>query len=153
MRDRRHVGHVPGAFAKRRCLVPAPAYYEWRDDPGGGKTPFAVARVDGDPVAFAGIWEEWQSPEGETLRTFATMTTEANRQLATIQDRMPVIIEREDWPLWLGAIEGDPRALLRPVAEDVLQVWPVGKEVGKVRNDGPQLLEPLTSADATPALL
>jgi putative SOS response-associated peptidase YedK len=107
------------AFAKRRCLVPAPAYYEWRDDPDGGKTPFAVARVDGDPVAFAGIWEEWQSPEGETLRTFATMTTEANRQLAAIQDRMPVIIEREDWQLWLGETEGDPRALLQPVAENV----------------------------------
>jgi putative SOS response-associated peptidase YedK len=53
-----------------------------------------------------------------------------------------VIIEREDWPLWLGEADGDPRALLRPVAEDVLRVWPVGKEVGKVRNDGPQLLEP-----------
>ena len=89
------------AFAKRRCLVPAAAYYEWRDDPEG-KTPFAVARVDGDPVAFGGIWEEWKSPEGETLRTFATITTDANSQLAAIQDRMPVIIETADWPLWLG---------------------------------------------------
>ena len=81
-----------------------------------------MARVDGDSVAFAGIWEEWQSPEGETLSTFATMTTEANRQLSAIQDRMPVIIEREDWPLWLGEAEGDPHALLRPLAENVLRV-------------------------------
>ena len=76
------------AFAKRRCLVPAPVYYEWRDDPEG-KTPFAVARVDDDPVAFGGIWEAWKSPEGEWLQTFATITTEANQLLAGIQDRKP----------------------------------------------------------------
>ena len=109
--------------------------------------------MDGDPVAFAGIWEEWQSPEGETLRTFATMTTESNRLLAAIQDRMPVIIEREDWPLWLGEVDGDSRTLLRPAPEDVLRVWPVGKEVGNVRNDGPGLLEPDRPADAAPAPL
>jgi hypothetical protein len=59
------------------------------------------------------------------------MTTEANRQLSAIQDRMPVIIEREDWPLWLGEAEGDPHALLRPLAENVLRVWPVGKEAAR----------------------
>ena len=106
-------GMFKEAFAKRRCLVPAPVYYEWRDDPEG-KTPFAVARVDGDPVAFAGIWEAWKSSEGERVQTFATITTDANNLLAGIQDRMPVIIEREDWPLWLGEAEGDVQALLRP---------------------------------------
>jgi len=134
------------AFAKRRCLVPAPVYYEWRDDPDG-KTPFAVARVDGEPVAFGGIWETWKSPEGERLHTFATITTEANNQLAGIQDRMPVIIEREDWPLWLGEVDGDPVSLLRPAPENALRVWPVGKAVGNVRNDGPQLLEPAGVAE------
>jgi putative SOS response-associated peptidase YedK len=105
-------GMFKEAFAKRRCLVPAPVYYEWRDDPEG-KTPFAVTRVDGEPVAFAGIWETWKSPDGERLGTFATITTEANILLAPIQDRMPVIVERADWPLWLGETEGDPGALLR----------------------------------------
>jgi putative SOS response-associated peptidase YedK len=80
------------AFAYRRCLAPAAAYYEWWYDPEG-KTLFAVTRVDGGPVAFTGIWKEWQSPEGEVLRTFATMTAEANRQLSGIQDRMPVIVD------------------------------------------------------------
>jgi len=131
------------AFAKRRCLVPASVYYEWRDDPDG-KTPFAVARVDGDPVAFGGIWEEWRSPEGESLQTFATITTNANNLLTGIQDRMPVIIERDDWPLWLGESEGDVRALLRPAAEDTLRFWPIGKAVGRVKNDGPELLEAVT---------
>ena len=141
-------GMFRAAFAKRRCLVPAAAYYEWRDDPEG-KVPFAVARVDGDPVAFGGIWEEWRSPDGETLRTFATITTDANRQLSPIQDRMPVIIEPEDWPLWLGEVDGDPATLLRPAAEDVLRVWPVDKKVGNVRNDGPELLEPRAPQEAT----
>ena len=71
-------GMFKAAFAKRRCLVPASAYYEWRDDPEG-KTPFAVARLDGDPVVFGGIWEHWQSADGDELTTFATITTAANR--------------------------------------------------------------------------
>jgi putative SOS response-associated peptidase YedK len=141
-------GMFRAAFAKRRCLVPASAYYEWRDDPDG-KVPFAVARVDGYPVAFGGIWAEWRSPDGETLRTFATITTDANRQLSAIQDRMPVIIEPEDWPLWLGEVEGDPTILLRAAGEDVLRVWPVDKKVGNVRNDGPDLLEPRALAEPT----
>jgi putative SOS response-associated peptidase YedK len=134
------------AFAKRRCLVPAPVYYEWRDDPDG-KTPFAVARVDGEPVAFGGIWETWKSPEGEYLRTFATITTAANQLLAGIQDRMPVIIERADWPLWLGEADGDVMGLMRSAPDDALRFWPVDKKVGQVRNDGPELIEPVVPAE------
>ena len=129
-------------------FVPADAYYEWRDDPDG-KTPFAVARINGDPVAFGGIWEAWKSPAGEILQTFATITTAANRLLSAIQDRMPVIIDRNDWPLWLGESKGDPGLLLRPVAEDILRVWPIGKAVGNVRNDGPELLARTTAAEPT----
>lgn len=136
------------AFAKRRCLVPAPIYYEWRDDPEG-KTPFAVARVDGDPVVFAGIWENWKSPDGETLRTFATITTDANQLVGQIQDRMPVIVEKANWPLWLGEAEGDVAALLRPAPEDVLRFWPVDSKVGNVRNDGPELIEPVQEMEPT----
>jgi putative SOS response-associated peptidase YedK len=110
------------AFAERRCLISAPIYYEWRTDPDR-KVPFAVARRDGDPVVFAGMWEKWVSPEGEELLTFATITTDANHKLSVIQDRMPVILEQNDWPLWLGETEGDVQALLRPAAEDVLTFW------------------------------
>ena len=143
-------GMFKEAFARRRCLVPAPIYYEWRDDPDG-KTPFAVARVDGEPVAFGGIWEHWRSSNGETLQTFATITTDANALLAPIQDRMPVIIERADWPIWLGEAEGDVSALLRAAPEDALRLWQVDKKVGNVRNDGPGLIEPVTPTE--PALL
>jgi putative SOS response-associated peptidase YedK len=114
-----------------------------------GRPPFAVARIDGEPVAFAGIWEEWRSPEGEKLSTFATITTDANKLLASIQDRMQVIIERTDWPVWLGEAAGDPSALRRPAPEDVLRVWPVDKKVGNVRNKGPELIRPVQEKESS----
>jgi putative SOS response-associated peptidase YedK len=145
-------GMFKAAFTKRRCLAPAAAYYEWLDGPEG-KIPFAVARMDGDPVAFAGIWEEWRSPEGDKLHTFSTITTDANQQLSMIQPRMPVIIEKADWPVWLGETKGDVAALMRPGLNDVLRVWPVDKRVGNVRNDGPELLEQLAAFDEIATLL
>ncbi len=137
-------GMFRAAFAKRRCLVPAAAFYEWRADPGG-KTPFAIARADGDPMAFAGIWEGWRSPEGDILRSFAIVTTSANARMRALHERMPVILEAADWPVWLGEAEGDPAALLKPSAEDVLRFWAIDKRVGNVRNDGPDLLQPAAS--------
>ena len=92
VRDGRPVALIQGSVRPPPLPGASAAYYEWRHDPTG-KTPFAIARKDGEPVAFGGMWEEWRSPEGETLRTFATLTTEANPELALIQDRMPVIIE------------------------------------------------------------
>lgn len=140
------------AFAQRRCLVPAAAYYEWRHDPSG-KTPFAIARSDGEPIVFGGMWEEWQSPDEETLRTFATLTTPANPELSLIQERMPVIIERKDWPLWLGETEGEPQTLLKALPADRVRIWPVSRLVNNVRNDGPELLEPHVVQEAEPLLL
>jgi putative SOS response-associated peptidase YedK len=140
------------AFGHRRCLVPAAVYYDWRDDPEG-KAPLAVGGLDGDPIAFEGIWEAWIASDGETLQTFSTITTEANRQLSTIQPGMPVIIEAADWPMWVGETEGDVGALLRPAPEDVLRVWPVDKKVGNVKNDGPELPEPHASSEEMPTLV
>lgn len=108
------------ALAKRRCLIPAAAFYEWKASPGG-KEPFAIGRADGDPLAFAGISEGWRGPGSEVLRTFAILTTAANAQMSTLHDRMPVILEQGDWPLWLGEQEGDPRGLLGPAAEGSLR--------------------------------
>jgi putative SOS response-associated peptidase YedK len=129
------------AFARRRCLVPAAAFYEWKATPAG-KEPFAITRGDGDPLAFAGIWEGWRAPDGEVLRTFAILTTAANRQMSALHDRMPVILERETWPMWVGEQDGDPTPLLRPADEGLLRIWPVSKAVGNVRNDTPDLLKP-----------
>ena len=131
------------AFARRRCLVPAMAFYEWKPAPGG-KQPFAIARTDAQPMALAGLWEGWRSPDGETLRTFAIVTTDANMSLRELHDRMPVVLEPADWPVWLGEAEGDPRELLIPANESVLRVWPVSPSLNKPRNNSPDLLDPVT---------
>ena len=129
------------AFVKRRCIVPAAAFYEWQAGPFG-KTPYAIARADGVPMAFAGVWEGWRSPEGDILRTFAIVTTNANAQMSVLHERMPVILEAGDWPVWLGEQSGDPAILLRPSPDDILSLWRVDTRVGNVRNDGPDLLVP-----------
>ncbi len=140
-------GMFRNAFASRRCIVPAAAFYEWQAG-RSGKTPYAVARADGDPLAFAGIWEGWRSPAGDVLRTFAIVTTAASAQLAVLHERMPVILEPADWPGWLGETTVDPSTLLRPSRQGVLRLWPVDQRVGNVRNDGPELL---LDAGASPA--
>jgi putative SOS response-associated peptidase YedK len=137
-------GMFRNAFARRRCLVPAAAFYEWQATPAG-KIPHAIARADGDPLAFAGIWEGWRSPDGDILRGFAILTTTANAQMSVLHERMPVILEPDDWPGWLNEAEVDPVTLLRPAHEGVLRLWPVDKRVGNVRNDGPELLLPVAS--------
>ena len=137
-------GMFRNAMAKRRCIVPASAFYEWKAAEGG-KQPYAIARADGEPLAFAGIWEGWRAPDGDVLRSFAIITTTANAEMSALHERMPVILERPDWPAWLGEQEGDPLALLRPSAEGVLRVWPVDRRVNNVRNDGPELLIPLAA--------
>lgn len=129
------------AFLRRRCLVPADAYYEWKVE-GGEKLPHAIARTDGTPMALAGIWEGWKSAEGEILRTYAVITTRPNREMAEIHDRMPVVLEPGAWPAWLGEGGVELRDLLEPAAEGVLHAWRVGRAVGNVRNNGPELLEP-----------
>jgi putative SOS response-associated peptidase YedK len=84
-------GMFRGALASRRCLVPADAFYEWKAMPDG-KQPYAIARTDGTPLAFAGLWEGWRSPDGEALRTYAILTTSTNADMAVLHDRMPVVL-------------------------------------------------------------
>ncbi|MBU6499125.1 MAG: SOS response-associated peptidase [Rhodospirillales bacterium] len=135
-------GMFRDAFARRRCLVPADAFYEWRAG-ASGKQPYAIARQDGTPLAFAGLWEGWRHPDGEILRSFTIITTNANATLAPIHDRMPVILEPSGWSTWLGETAGDPSALLAPAEDAVLKLWPVSTAVNKVTNNGPELLTPL----------
>jgi putative SOS response-associated peptidase YedK len=138
-------GLFRSAFARRRCLVPADAFFEWKVV-DGGKQPYAIARQDGQPMAFAGLWEGFRSPDAAVLRTFTIITTSANTTLAALHDRMPAVIEPADWPVWLGEAEGELAALLRPAEENVLKVWPVSRDVNAPRNNGPALLAPLGEA-------
>jgi putative SOS response-associated peptidase YedK len=132
-------GMFRGALAGRRCLIPADAFYEWQAT-GEGKQPHAIARRNGAPLALAGLWESWHAPDGETIRTFAILTIQANATMAVLHHRMPVILEERDWPTWLGEAAGAPASLLRPAADDLLDTWPVSPRVNNVRNNGPELL-------------
>jgi putative SOS response-associated peptidase YedK len=127
------------ALARRRCLVPADAFYEWKAVVGG-KQPYAVARQDGQPMAFAGLWESFRWPDETVTRSFTIMTTAPNAEMAELHDRMPVILEQQDWPDWLAEVEGDYAALLRPAPGGLLRIWPVDQRVGSPRNNGPELL-------------
>ena len=86
-------GMFRGALERRRCRVHADAFYEWRTVPDG-KQPYAIARKDGAPLAFAGVWEGLRGPDGETLRSFAILTTAANATMQALHDRMPVILDQ-----------------------------------------------------------
>jgi len=131
------------ALKKRRCLVPADAFYEWQRLDPKTKHPFAIGLKSGQPCAFAGLWDRWQPKDGEPLETFTILTTDPNALMEPIHNRMPVILEPRDYDRWLEP--GDPARppvdLLRPFPADEMSAWPVGERVGNVRNNDPQLLE------------
>lgn len=142
-------GMFRGALTGRRCLVPADAFYEWKTMPDG-KQPYAIARQDKVPLVFAGLWEGWRSPDGAVLRTFTILTTAANRIMQGLHERMPVVLEARDWAQWLGEQEGDPKALMRPADEGVLEMWPVSRAVNSVRNNGSALLDRIDDPESPP---
>jgi putative SOS response-associated peptidase YedK len=137
------------AFASKRCLMPADAFYEWEKVEGEKrKQPWLVKRADGELMAFAGLWEAWRDVEGRWLRTCALITTESSGELARIHDRCPVILQRDDWSTWLDRDLDDTaelKSLLKPPPEDLLTIHRVGYQVGNVKNDDPSLVEPLPS--------
>jgi putative SOS response-associated peptidase YedK len=139
------------AFRRRRCLVPADAFYEWQKLDPKHKQPFAIALASREPYGLAGLWERWRDPQtSEWLETFTIITTDANQVVAPLHNRMPVIIERKDYARWLGG--GDaaqpPLDLLRPFPAEQMTAWKVDKSVGNVRNDAAHLLE--IAADEPP---
>ncbi|MER7416249.1 SOS response-associated peptidase [Micromonospora peucetia] len=129
-----------GAFARRRCLVPADGWYEWVRSADGRKQPYYMTPLDGSVLAFAGIWSVWEG-SGTPLLTFSVLTTAASGELAEVHDRMPLLLPRERWGAWLTST-GEPEGLLAPPSPDwlaTLEIRPVGTAVGDVRNDGPEL--------------
>jgi putative SOS response-associated peptidase YedK len=138
------------AIRYRRCLFPADGFYEWRRA-GERKTPYYVRLKSGGPMAFAGLWESWMGPNGEELETAAIVTTRANRALAAIHDRMPVIVEPDAFDFWLDSRKVDATtaaALVAPAREGVLDVYEVSPAVNRAENDTPALIEPVTAASA-----
>jgi putative SOS response-associated peptidase YedK len=152
------------SFAKRRCIIPADGFYEWRrlePEPGASrprKEPMFIHRRDGEPMAFAGLWAVWKVPdeligtvgdEDGWLRSCAIVTTTANRLLHPIHDRMPVLLPEASWDRWLDPTP-EPDAedlhalaeLLVPAPDDGLEAYPVSPRVNRVLDHGPELVTP-----------
>ena len=147
------------AFESRRCLIPADAFYEWqkREGPDNKKAkpqPYAIVPATG-LFAFAGLWERWKNPaDGSILRSFTIVTGQPNALAAPIHDRMPVILPPAAWPIWLGETDAPPEellALLAPYPAELMRVYPIGPTVGNVKNDTPELLDPITPEAPNPA--
>jgi putative SOS response-associated peptidase YedK len=130
------------AYAKRRCLLPADGYYEWKPE-GTGKQPYFLTSTSGEPLAMAGLFEHWKRPDGSWLSTCTVLTTSAPDELGEIHDRTPLLVPKELWQVWLDPELADPDALLVPGTPGVLDAWPVAPDVGNVRNNGPHLIEPV----------
>lgn len=130
------------ALAKRRCLIPADGWYEWKKA-ADGKQPFFFHRRDDALFSFAGLWEEWRSPEGETVKTCTIITTEPNELTANYHHRMPAILKRSDEALWLDASARVPDLLqlLASYPADDLEIYPVSKAVNSPGRDEAALVE------------
>lgn len=135
------------ACRSRRCLIPASGFYEWSKGEGGTRLPWYIHRADGAPLAFAGVWQEWER-EGERLTTCAIVTTAANAPMRAIHHRMPVIVEQDNWGLWLGETGKGAARLMQAAADDVLEFYRVDPRVNSNRASGPELIEPLEEADS-----
>jgi len=133
------------AFAKRRCIVPASGYYEWRTE-AGVKTPYFIHTADASPLAFAGLLEAWRASAHDAwLITTSIVTTAARGPMTEIHDRQPVMMQPEAWRTWLDPVSTADDLFASAAADAPELTWhEVGKAVGNVRNNDPSLVEPVT---------
>ncbi|MFA9478244.1 SOS response-associated peptidase [Phycisphaerales bacterium AB-hyl4] len=131
-----------GPMRYRRCLVPVDGFYEWRKRDRGPKQPYLFRMADDQPFALAGLWDVWQ----DELQSFSVLTTKANTLMATIHDRMPVIVDPADHARWLDPGLQDPDAVadvLKPFPSELMLATPVTTYVSNARNEGPRCIEPV----------
>lgn len=130
------------AFKKKRCLVVADAFYEWRKGEQG-KTPMLIKLKSGEPFAFAALWESWKSPEGDTVHSCSILTTGPNKTMESIHDRMPVILSKEAEKIWLDPTIEDVdllQSLLKPYEESEMEAYEVSDAVNSPKNNNPELI-------------
>lgn len=133
------------AFKRRRCLLVADGFYEWHRSPDG-KQPYYFHLDDHQPFGFAGLWEHWQDEAGNELESCTILTTSANDRLRPVHDRMPVILNHQDYDLWLDPEMQQPdrlQPLLRPYLADAMHSYPVSSKVNSSRNDTAACIQPL----------
>jgi putative SOS response-associated peptidase YedK len=131
------------SLISRRCIIPATRFYEWQRA-NGAKIPHSIHRNDGVPMSFAGLWASWRNPTSdERVLSCTIITTAANRTMAGLHDRMPVILDDDALESWLAPSTGaaDLLQLLVPCPDGALSAHPVSALVNNVRNDGPELIE------------
>lgn len=147
------------SFTSRRCIIPADGFYEWVADPlhQKKKQPYYIHRPDGEPYAFAGLWERWRGKSGdaeegsgaEPLRSCSIITTSANERMSELHDRMPVILPRSAWDTWLDPDQHDTDllgALLVPAPDELITFHAVSAEVNNARNKGEHLVDRIDPA-------
>lgn len=139
------------AFKKRRCLVPANGFYEWKKNKD--KTPYRIFLKNEEIFSMAGIWETWYDAEKRPVHTFSILTTTPNELMKDIHDRMPVILPREFESVWLNEPDDQKlKELLHPFNADKMDAYPVSGQVNSPANNGPELVVPV-SVDEGPLLL
>ena len=134
------------AFRQRRCLVLADGFFEWRKE-GKARVPLYFTQKSGEPMALAGLWENWKSPEDEWIRSCTILTTAANSFIEPVHNRMPVILSAETEPLWLDPLTETPdnlEPLLVPAPPEWLDVREVSPVVNNARSEGPGCIAPVT---------
>ena len=131
------------AFRRRRCLVPADGWLEWRKE-GSAKQPYFITSASREVLSFAALWDRWEAG-GERIESFTILTTGASAALADVHDRQPTIIEVDDFEKWLEPNTPTERllAIARRAYEGPFDRWPVSRRVNNARNDAPDLLLPL----------
>jgi putative SOS response-associated peptidase YedK len=131
------------AFRNGRCLVPADGFYEWKRG-AKPRQPYYIRLVDDGPFAFAGLWQHWRRGD-QVIDSCAILTTDANERVASLHDRMPVILDPDNYDAWLAPNVDDParlKALLVPYPAERMTLYPVGSSVNSPRHDGPELIAP-----------
>ena len=131
------------AFCRRRCLIPADGFYEWKKG-AAGKPPVYMHMADDAPFAFAGLWEHWQGGNGSEIESCTIITVQANELLEPVHDRMPVILDAHDFDTWLAPEPADAKALcalLQPYPSDAMDVYAVSPFVNSPRNDSDRCVE------------
>jgi len=135
------------AFRRRRCLIPADGFYEWMQQPGSkAKTPMLIRKQSGEPFAFGGLWETWNSPDGSQILSCTIITTTPNTLMQAIHNRMPLILPKTAYDLWLdpGEARGEAlQALLRPYPAEGMEAFPVSTLVNSPNNDVPDCVRPI----------
>ena len=130
------------ACRERRCLIPASGFYEWTKDKNENRLPWYIHSPSNDPIVFAGIFQTWDKGD-DPLTTCAIVTTAANEMMSKIHHRMPVILRKQDWPLWLGEDGKGAATLMTAAPKDALTFYRVDTEVNSNKAHGPDLIEPI----------